>query len=69
MNHICEHCDEIIVGNAYQVTSKENGIALLDIIVCAVCVAEAKSLQLHIRVITQENIEMLSRAHRSRFCA
>ena len=69
MDHICEHCDEIIVGNAYQVTSEENGITLLDIIVCAVCAAEAKSLQLHIRVITQENIETLSRAHRSRFCA
>lgn len=69
MDHICEHCDEIMVGNAYRVTSEENGITLLDMIVCAVCAAEAKRLQLHIREITQENIETLSRAHSSRLCA
>ena len=69
MDHICEHCDEVMVGNAYRVTSEENGIVLLDMIVCAVCAAEAKSLQLHIREITSENIETLSRAHGSRLCA
>ncbi len=72
MDYICEHCDEIIVGNAYRVTSEESGIALLDMIVCAACAAEAKSLQLHIEETTHENIEALGlgeRVHRSRLCA
>ena len=32
---ICEHCCDLIVGNAYRVTSEEAGITLLDIIVCS----------------------------------
>ncbi len=47
MNLICEHCDEMIVGNAYRVTSEEGGIVLLDMIVCSLCGMEAKRLQLH----------------------
>ena len=43
----CEHCDEVIVGNAYRVTSEEGGIVLLDMIVCSLCGMEAKRLQLH----------------------
>jgi len=50
MNLICEHCDEVIVGNAYHVTSEEDGIALLDMIVCSLCCMEAKRLQLHTEV-------------------
>jgi len=72
MHYLCEHCDEIIVGNVYHITSEENGIALLDMVVCAVCAAEAKSLQLHTEKIAPENIETLSlgeRVHRSRLCA
>ena len=48
---ICEHCDEIIVGNPYRVTSEEDGVVLLNMIVCSICAMEAKQLQLHTEVI------------------
>ncbi len=47
MNHICEHCGELIVGNAYRVTSEDKGITLLDMVVCSLCFMEAKRLRLH----------------------
>jgi len=47
MDRICEHCCDLIVGNAYRVTSEEAGITLLDIIVCSLCFLEAKRLHLH----------------------
>ena len=47
MNHICQHCDELIVGNAYRVTSEDQGITLLDMVVCSLCFMEAKRLHLH----------------------
>jgi hypothetical protein len=48
---ICEHCDEIIVGNPYRVTSEEDGMILLNMIVCSICAMEAKQLQLHTEVV------------------
>jgi len=47
MNHTCQHCGESIVGNAYRVTSEDEGIRLLDMIVCSLCFMEAKRLRLH----------------------
>jgi hypothetical protein len=47
MNHTCQHCGEMIVGNAYRVTSEDQGIALLDMVVCSLCFMEAKRLHLH----------------------
>jgi hypothetical protein len=47
MDRICQHCGELIVGNAYRVTSQEKGITLLDLVVCALCFMEAKRLRLH----------------------
>jgi hypothetical protein len=47
MDHICQHCGELIVGNTYRVTSKEEGITLLDMVVCSLCFMEAKRLRLH----------------------
>ena len=47
MDPICQHCYELIVGNAYRVTSKEEGITMLDIVVCSCCLMEAKRLGLH----------------------
>src|SRR5437667_7489865 len=44
MNHTCQHCGESIVGNAYRVTSEDEGIPLLDMIVCSLCFMEAKRL-------------------------
>ena len=47
----CQHCDELIVGNAYRVTSEEEGITLLDMIVCSLCFMEAKRFHLHAEAI------------------
>ena len=46
MDRICQHCGELIVGNAYRVTSEEECISLLDMIVCSLCFVEAKRLHL-----------------------
>ena len=55
MNNICRHCDETITGKAYRVTSEEDGVALLDMVVCASCAAMAKSLLLKTEEITPEH--------------
>ena len=47
MDRICQHCGELIVGNAYRVTSEEEGITLLNLVVCSLCSMEAKRLRLH----------------------
>jgi hypothetical protein len=47
MDRICEHCGESIVGSAYRVMSEEQGITMLDMIVCSLCFMEAKRLHLH----------------------
>jgi hypothetical protein len=39
------------VGNPYRVTSEEDGVILLNMIVCSICAMEAKQLQLHTEVI------------------
>ena len=55
MNDICRHCDETITGNGYRVISEEDGVALLNMVVCASCAAVAKSLLLHTEEITPEH--------------
>ena len=35
MKRSCEHCGELIVGNAYRVTSEEDNVTLLDMVVCS----------------------------------
>ena len=57
MSFLCRHCDEFVIGNAYHVTSEEDGVILLDMIVCATCAFEAKRLQLHTEEITPAGIE------------
>jgi hypothetical protein len=47
MDRICQHCGELIIGDAYRVTSEEEGITLLDLVVCCLCSMEAKRLRLH----------------------
>jgi RNase P subunit RPR2 len=47
MIRTCKHCGELITGNVYRVTSEEDGVMLLDMVVCAGCAMEAKRLQLH----------------------
>jgi hypothetical protein len=69
MNRVCQHCGELIVGNAYRVTSEEEGITLLDMIVCSLCFIEAKKLRLHTEEITLRSKQASARTrggHRSR---
>ena len=60
MNHTCKHCGESIVGNAYRVTSEDEGIPLLDMIVCSLCFMEAKRLHLHAEEISVESKQAAS---------
>ena len=55
MDRICQHCCQLIVGNAYRVTSEEEGITLLNMIVCSPCFMEAKRLGLHAQKINVGN--------------
>jgi hypothetical protein len=69
MDGICQHCGEPIVGNAYRVTSEEEGITLLDMIVCSLCFMEAKRLRLHTEEINLRSKQASVRnrgSHRSR---
>ncbi len=47
MKRSCQYCGELIVGSAYRVTSEDEGIRLLDMIVCSLCFMAAKRLRLH----------------------
>jgi len=47
MDSVCQHCGELIIGDAYRVTKEDQGIPLLDLIVCSLCSMEAKRLRLH----------------------
>lgn len=70
MERVCQHCGELIVGNAYRVMSEEDGITLLDMIVCSLCYMEAKRLRLYTEEINVRSKHPLARnrgSHRSRF--
>ena len=69
MDRICQHCGELIVGNAYRVTSQEEGITLLDLVVCSLCSMEAKRLRLHTEEINLRSKQASARnrvSHRPR---
>jgi hypothetical protein len=69
MDRICQHCGELIIGNAYRVTSEEEGITLLDMVVCSLCYMEAKRLRLHTEEIDLRSKETSAPnrgSHRSR---
>ena len=69
MNRVCQHCGQLIVGNAYRVTSEEDGIALLNMVVCSLCSMEAKRLRLHTEEINVRSKDLSARnrgSHRSR---
>ena len=61
MDRICQHCGEVIVGNAYRVTSEEDGIPLLNMVVCSLCSMEAKGLRLHTEAIHVRSKEASAR--------
>ena len=68
-DRICQHCGALIAGKAYRVTSEEEGISLLDMIVCSLCFMEAKRLHLHAEVVNVRSIEASARnrgSHRPR---
>jgi hypothetical protein len=68
MEDNCQHCGELIVGNAYRVTSEEEGITLLDMVVCSLCFMEAKRLHLHAEAINVRSKDASARSragHRS----
>lgn len=70
MTRTCKHCGELIVGNAYRVTSEEDGLILLNMIVCSLCAMEAKKLRLHteeIKAIGQRAANPSRRTHPVRF--
>ena len=60
MENNCQHCGELIVGNAYRVTSEDQGITLLDMVVCSLCFMEAKRLHLHAEEISVESKQAAS---------
>jgi hypothetical protein len=69
MDLVCQHCAELIVGNAYRVTSVEEGITLLDMIVCSLCFMEAKRFRLHTEELHVRSKQVSARnrgSHRSR---
>ena len=51
MEFICRHCNEVCDGDAYRVLSEEDGVVLLDMIVCYQCSLEARGLELWTRKI------------------
>jgi hypothetical protein len=69
MDRTCQHCGELIVGNAYRVTSQEEGITMLDLVVCSLCSMEAKRLRLHTEEINLRSKHLSARnrvSHRPR---
>jgi hypothetical protein len=55
MKQNCQHCEKLILGYVYRVTSEDAGIPLLNMIVCYPCFMEAKSLGLHAEKINVGN--------------
>jgi hypothetical protein len=69
MDRTCQHCGELIIGDAYRVTSEDQGIPLLDLVVCSICSMEAKRLRLHTEEINfrSDHVSARSRvSHRQR---
>jgi superfamily II helicase len=60
MKFLCRHCDQMITGKRYRVLSQEDGVTLLDMIVCHSCRERAKELGLR----AEEIGPMMNRAKR-----
>ena len=46
MEFLCRHCEEAATGSMYRVLSEEDGIVLLDMVVCRSCYDQARLLGL-----------------------
>ena len=54
MEFLCRHCDGIVEGARYRVLSEEDGVILLDMIVCRPCYDQARELGLHGEEVTSD---------------
>jgi hypothetical protein len=43
---LCDHCEGPLIGRAYRVISEEDGVRLLDMVVCHGCYLEARRIGL-----------------------
>ena len=43
---LCDHCEGPLTGKAYRVLSEEDGVRLLDMVVCHACYLEARRIGL-----------------------
>ena len=43
---LCDHCEGPLIGKAYRVISEEDGVRLLDMVVCHACYLEARKIGL-----------------------
>lgn len=43
---LCDHCEGPLTGKAYRVMSEEDGVRLLDMVVCHSCYLEARRIGL-----------------------
>jgi hypothetical protein len=43
---LCDHCEGPLTGKAYRVMSEEDGVRLLDMVVCHACYLEARRIGL-----------------------
>jgi len=66
MKRSCEHCGELIVGSVYRVTSKQDGVTLLDLVVCSPCFMQARRLRLQAEEISVSNKPTLAQNRESR---
>lgn len=46
MEFLCQHCDEMATGTMYRVFSEDDGVLLLNMIVCRSCYDQARALGL-----------------------
>jgi len=56
--YTCDRCREVRVGPSYRVVSENDGVLLLDMIVCYVCYREASQLGLETQRVEQEPIAL-----------
>lgn len=69
MKQNCQHCEQLILGNVYRVTSEDEGIPLLNMIVCYHCFMAARRLGLHAEKIDVRSKQVSARSqvsHRPR---
>ena len=63
MEFLCDHCGTAIGSQAFQVTSENAGIIMLNLIVCAPCAEEAVNLGLKV---TQLNLSVARTKRRAK---